>query len=341
MSARIRVGQIGVGHFGGYRRQKMRETGLFELAAAYDLNPGALEQARKQDGAQPVGSYAELLAFPGLEGIVISTGAKFHAEHLIAALRAGKHVFVEKPLCSTLDEVRAIRAAAAASGRVVAVGHTDHTRDAETQAIKKLIESGRLGTIATFEKTTAHSGGLVMQPGDWRADPDKNPGGMLFQCGVHGVHELRYLFGPVTHVSAMMRYDANPATGTADVAICHLRFASGLIGTLNAYHVTPYRHTFSVFGTQGNVYRDARSFDEGTRLWLQETKLDHAKELQVPVPLEGTDDECGNLKSWAHAIRENGTPYPSLEDGIEALAVVFAAEVAAKEGRTVAVADFT
>ena len=328
----MRVVQVGVGGFGKYRRDRMRETGLFELVAAYALNPAALAAAQQEDGAKPVGSFAELLDQPGIEALIISTGAKFHAEQALAALERGLHVFVEKPLCATPAEVQALLAAQKKTGLVVGVGHSDHRHDAVSLTIQRLIADGTLGTIATFEKTTAHNGGLLIKPGDWRGDPEKNPGGMLFQCGVHALHELMFYFGPITDVFAQMRYDVH-TTLTADVACCVLRFASGLIGTLNAYHVTPYRHTFHLFGTKANLYRDDRFFDEGVKLALQVTHLDGKKEPHQPVTVTGTSDPCGNLRSFYDAVRHGGTPYPSLLDGARTVQVVFAAEESAKTGR--------
>lgn len=329
----MKVVMIGVGGFGGHRRMTMRETGLFEILAAYDLNPQKLREAQEQDGARPVGSYEELLNVSGAEAVVISTGGKFHAQQIIAAARKGLHVYVEKPLCSTPQEVRDILAVQKETGRVIGVGHGDHSTEAASVAIKEMIDSGRLGKIATFEKTTAHSGGLEIKPGDWRGDPEKNPGGMLFQCGVHGLHELMFFFGPIQQVSAMMRYDVH-TTQTADVAICHLRFASGLIGTLNAYHVTPYRHTLSIFGTKAALYRDDRYFTEGTKLLLQERKANQY-EPQTPVEIPAGGDHNGNLRSFYKAVREGSTCYPSVIDGARAVAVVFAAEQSAKTGRAV------
>jgi len=131
-----------------------------------------------------------------------------------------------------------------------------------------------------------------------------------------------------------MRHDLH-ATGTADVAICHLKFASGLIGTLNAYHVTPYRHAFNIFGTKANLYQEDLYFDEGTKLWKQATHFDYQKEPKEPVELTGDDDHCGNLRSYYDAIRCGAPMYPSLEDGARVVSVVFAAEEAAASGKTV------
>ena len=337
MMTKLTVAQIGVANFGARRRQLMRESGLFKLVAAYDLNAEALRQCHAEDGARPTGSYAELLATPGVEAVVISTGAKFHAEQIMQAAERGLHVFVEKPLCSTPEEVTALLAVQRKTGVVIGLGHNDHSHDAISIRIKQMIDSGELGTIATFEKTTAHNGGLQIKPGDWRGDPTRNPGGMLFQCGVHAVHELMFYFGPIIEVSAMMRYDVH-TTQTADVALCHLKFASGLIGTLNAYHVTPYRHTFNILGTKANLYRDERYFDEGTTLQIQHTGVPGVKEPKEPVAVDKTlTDDCGGMRSFYAAVRNGGTCYPSLIDGARAVAVVFAAEESARSGRPVAV----
>lgn len=335
MGKKMRVAQIGVANFGARRRHIMRKSGLFELVAAYDLNQEALKACQQEDGATPVASYQALLDTPDIEAVIISTGAKFHAEQMTMAMERGLHVFVEKPVCATPEELQQLLRLQQKTGVIVGVGHTDHTHDAVSLRIKSMLDSEELGKIATFEKTTAHSGGLGIQPGDWRGDPAKNPGGMLFQCGVHGLHELMHYFGPISSVYCTMRHDVH-TTGTADVALCHLHFESGLIGNLNCYHVTPYRHTLSIFGTKATLYRDDRYFDEGTKLLLQCTGHSGSKEEKQPVAIDSAlSDECSGMRSFYNAVREGSVCYPSLLDGLRAVAVVFAAEESFKTGRLV------
>jgi predicted dehydrogenase len=328
---KLKIGQVGVQGFGAHRRWTLRETGLFDLAAMYDYAPENLAKAAQEEGAAPCGSYEELLDFPGLEGIVISTGAKFHAEQALAAAEHGLHVFVEKPLCATPEEMHALLECEKRTGVIFGVGHTDHSAQGLALTLKRLIDSGELGTIAVFETTTAHNGGMQMKPGEWRADPAKNPGGMLFQCGVHSLHELMFLFGAIREVSCFMRYDVH-TTATADVAICLLRFSSGLVGTLNAYHVTPYRHTLNILGTKANVYQRNQFFEEGVHLNMQVTHLDGKYEPLVPVALDAGGERHGEVRSWYNGIRTGAKVYPGLLDGARAVAVVFAAEASAKQG---------
>jgi predicted dehydrogenase len=176
----------------------------------------------------------------------------------------------------------------------------------------------------------------LIKPSDWRGDPKKNPGGMLFQCGVHAFHELMFYFGAIRRVSCLMRYDVH-TTQTADVAQCLIEMESGLVGTLNAYHVTPYRHTLNLFGTRANLYVNDRFFDEGTTILMQTDHLDSRKQPMVPVKIAAKDDPAANLRSFCHAVRSGGTPYPSLRDGAQAVLAVFAAEESARSGRPVAV----
>lgn len=332
----LRVGMIGLGGHGRTRRNIMRQSGLFQLVVGYDLSEEAMAEAAEQDGATPVSNYEALLDAPDLDVIVISTGAKFHAEQVLAALERGRHVFVEKPLCSTADEMNALVKMQHKTGLVVGMGHNDHRNDPVSRTLTRLMESEQFGALATFEATTCHSGGLLLRPGDWRGDPEKNPGGMLFQCGVHMLHELMHYFGPVDAVQCMMRYDVH-TTATADVAQCILHFRSGLIGTLSAYHVSPYRHTLNIFGTGMNIYSNDRAFDEGVSILKQVEHLDYQKQPLVPVAIEGDRDPCSGMRSFHEAVVSGGEPYPSLLDGARAVAVVFAAEQAARTGHTVEV----
>lgn len=338
---KIKVGQIGVGNFGAYRRGRMRETGLFDLVAAFDLNRQALVAAHEEDGAAICSSYEELLETPGLEGVVIATGAKYHAAQMLQAMDQGLPVFVEKPLCSTPEDMRILLSARRRSRVPVAVGHTDHANESYSRHVRALIEGGEVGDLVSIEATTCHSGGMVIKEGDWRGDPEKNPGGMLFQCGVHKLHEMMFYCGPVARVSAMMRYDANPRTKTADVAVCNLQFESGVLGSLNAYHITPYRHYTNIYGTKANLYLETHH-QAGPQLLMQQVApgWNGAMEPVIPVEVAGGGDSCGNLRSWYEAIRSMGTPQateptPSLLDGARAVAVVFAAEEAAKSGCTI------
>lgn len=332
----LRVVQVGVANFGRHRRETLRQSGKFEMLAVHDWNAEAAEAAAVEENCRAVDSYEALLETPGAEAVIISTGATFHAAQVEQAARKGLHVFVEKPVCSAPEEVQHLLDVEQATGVVIAVGHAAHNQMAGSLRVREMIDAGELGTIASFHKVTAHSGGFHIKPGDWRGDPAKNPGGMLFQCGVHGLHELMFLFGPIVEVYATMRHDVH-STKTADVAVCTLRFASGLVGMLSAYHVTPYKHSLDIYGTKANLYRNERFFDEGSSMLLQRMRLDGQKEELEPVEVlsDEVGEMYGNLDNFYYSIREGRPVYPSLRDGLLAVQVVFAAEESFRRNRPV------
>jgi predicted dehydrogenase len=322
---RIRIGQVGVANFGAYRRQAINDSGRFHLAALCDLNGAALSSAAAQEQATPYSKFHQMLRHPELQGIVICTSADSHADLALAAMRAGKHVFIEKPLCCSVQEVLALRQAAAQTGRIVGVGHDHCPSNPIYLTARAFIDEGRLGTVVAFEENSSHSGGLEIQPGDWRGLADRNPGGMLFQCGVHALHGLAYLFGSPCAIQASMRYDANPNTQTADAATVLLRYPGGLIGTLCCYHVTGYMHELRIFGTKGNLYFDTH-LKQG---WFQPRRRNEVEDRQpLSMPVESPTHRFANLLSWADGIQKGTRVYPGLEDGIVAVLPVFAAEKA-------------
>ena len=338
---KLKVGMVGAGGFGAHRRMCMRDTGLFELASTYDRNPDAMEAALREDGAAISASFEAMLATPGIEAVIVSSGARFHAGQAIAAMERGLHVFIEKPLASSMEDVRAILAMQQQTGLVVACGHHDHSADAYSRTVKQKIQAGELGKIVAFEATSAHTGGFHIHPGDWRGSREHNPGGMLFQCGVHKLHELAYYFGPVRRIRAVMRYDLH-TTETADVAFCQVEFMNGLVGSLNTYHITPSLQSTVIIGTKAAIFKDDRPWPGEHGQWIQRVPcaLDGSIEARVPLDLDGETDPYGNLRSFHRAVVQGGVPYPSAVDGARALAPVFAAEESTRTGNWVDVEAF-
>lgn len=314
----------------------MRASGMFDLVACCDRDEAKLREVCELEEAGAAPSYEAMLDTPGLEAVVISTGVDSHAPFALEAMRRGLHVFVEKPLCSSVEEARELLQVAGETGCIFGSGHNNISRYAVAALVREWMESGKLGTVAAFEQNSSHSGGLEIRPGDWRGIREKNPGGMLMQCGVHALHMLQELFGPVESLSAMMRDDVNPATETADVANVLVRMKGGILGTLNCYHVTAYVHEFRIFGTRGNLYVDTQD----RRVWFQPRLRNQLEErVEIPVPESRPEDLFANLTSWAGAIRGAGKPDPDLEAAVRAVVPVFAAQVAATESREVKIEE--
>jgi predicted dehydrogenase len=328
---KIRVGMIGVGGFGVIRRAMLKETGMYKLVVGYDIDYKAIREAVKEDGCEAASSLQELVSRDDIEAVIISTGAKFHAEHCLAAANAGKHIFVEKPLCSTLDESRQILSLCRKKKLKIGMGH-EARYERGIMTCKKYIENERLGKIVAIEINTSHSGALATPRNNWRFDPEKNPGGMLFQCGIHYIDTMHYLFGPIIEVASFMRADICPDTKTDDASVTILKFKNGLIGSLNAHHTTAYNHYIYFYGTKGNLYYH----ESPERVYFQKCLLGKT-EKRIRLKLDKSFRKSLALVSFANALRRKTDPVPSGLDGAKALAVVAAAKESSDTGKIVVV----
>jgi predicted dehydrogenase len=193
-------------------------------------------------------SYQDILADPEIDAVVLATPHSAHADQVIAAARAGKHVHVEKPL--TLDRPSAEAAAAAArkAGIVLAVGFNRRFHPSVAEVRKRLTD-GRLGQVIAMVGEHTTSTGQFIPDDNWRAQPDEAPGGALTAVGVHSIDHMIEFAGPVRDVLATTgRYVSGPSDDTTSIM---LRFASGATGMLFCSVATATTFSFTVFGSKG------------------------------------------------------------------------------------------
>lgn len=176
-----RLGFAGVGWIGRNRLKAIAASEIAEIAAIADTAPAALVEAGGHaPAAKIVRDFDDLLALD-LDGIVIATPSALHATQAIAALRAGKAVFCQKPLGRDADETRAVLAAAHDADRLLGVD-LSYRFTAGMQAIKRLIDQGELGSIYAAE-LVFHNAYGPDKP--WFYDPKLAGGGCLLDLGIH------------------------------------------------------------------------------------------------------------------------------------------------------------
>ncbi len=147
---RVKVGVIGLGRFGEMHCDALASLPEVELAALCTRTESRLRELAIRYGvARTFTNYAEMLASPSLDAVSVVTMWDQHAAPAVAALRAGKHVFIEKPMASTVAECEEIIEAARVSGRFCMVGHICRFNPRYATA-KREIESGTLGTIVSI-----------------------------------------------------------------------------------------------------------------------------------------------------------------------------------------------
>ncbi|MFD0695203.1 Gfo/Idh/MocA family protein [Paenibacillus sp. GCM10027628] len=270
---KTKIGIIGLGsisdlHLQGY--QKVEEAELFAIC---DMNRTRAEDKAKQYGIPHVYTdYRELLANPELEAVSICTWNNTHAEISIAALRAGKHVLVEKPLCRTVEEALHIQDVVRETGKTLQVGFV-RRYDANAQLVKRFINNGELGDVYYAKASCIRRLG---NPGGWFADPERSGGGPLIDIGVHVIDLCWYMMGrpkPVSvsgntykklgnraHIRNLSFYkaaDYDPTVnGVEDMANALIRFENGaslLVDVSFTLHAKKDEISVRLFGDKGGV----------------------------------------------------------------------------------------
>lgn len=242
------------------------------LLADRDL-PKATAAAASLGIARASGDWREAIDDAGIDLVAIATPNRLHAPIAIAALEAGKAVYCEKPLATTIAESEAMTAAAAASGLPTAVGFT-YLYNPMIVLARELIAGGEIGEVTAFRGIHAEDFmASADAPFNWRCEPDQ-AGGALADIGSHIIAMARHLVGDIAVVSGRLhtayptRRDAqgtDRAVAVDDQMDAVIEFASGATGTLAASWIASGHKmglAFEVSGTRGSIAFTQERFNE-------------------------------------------------------------------------------
>lgn len=216
-------------------------------------------------------SYEELLADKGVDAVVLVTPHSMHAEQVVAAAAAGKHVFCEKPFALTrADAERAVKATQKA-GVVLGLGYNRRLHPEMTK-LRDRIKSGGLGEILHVEATMTFPNALYLKPGAWRASKDETPCGGLTPMGVHAIDGMIDLCGDIDEVYCqsfrrVVEIDADDTTSIL------FRMKAGMSGYLGTMTATGGGFSFQVFGSKGFVRLEGMTHVAGAPSEERRTRL--------------------------------------------------------------------
>lgn len=256
MSEKIRFGVIGCGAIGPTHCGAILQIEGAELVAVSDIVAEKTQKAAKKfDVSRVYQSDVELLADPDIDAVCVCTPSGMHADGAVAAMRAGKHVVIEKPMDVSLEACDRLIAAEDETGKKLAI-ISQHRFDAATVLVKQAIDSGKLGRIVLADATVKwwRTQGYY-DSGDWRGTWAMDGGGALMNQGVHTVDLLQWLTGGVATLYAQTRTAAHERIEVEDTAVAALTFNNGAIGTLTATTAAwdgfPVR--IDIYGTEGTA----------------------------------------------------------------------------------------
>jgi len=261
----VRAGLIGCGAISGEYLKRAALFPILRIVACADLNPQAAKAKAWEYGIPRVRSVEELLADPEIELILNLTIPNAHAPISLAALSAGKHVYVEKPLAISRAEGVAVMAKAKEAGKLVGCA-PDTFMGSGLQTARRAIDAGRIGRPVAF---TA----FMMCPGheSWHPSPEfyyQPGGGPMFDMGPYYLTALLNLFGSVRRLCGMAstaiptrtitsapKFGKSIEVQTPDHVTGLMEFENGAVGTIVQSFATHHAPsgTISVFGTEGTL----------------------------------------------------------------------------------------
>ncbi len=286
----INAAIIGLGWWGRHIVRSLAGSDSIRLTRAVDAEPQAAAAFAAEHALPLHQDMADILADESVEAIVLATPQALHEAQVIAAA-AGKHVFCEKPLALSRAGAERAIAACSAAGVILGIGHERRFEPALAE-IKRLADSGALGTLMHVEANYCHDRLTGLDPSNWRAasGAGQPPAGMT-GTGVHMTDAFIHMFGEIESVYALTARRSLGWEG-GDVVSVLLRFRGGLTGYLNAVMATP---------------RYTRLLVQGSERWAEarhETHPDTAGPVSLTI-CRGEEAPETRAFEWVDTVRIN------------------------------------
>ncbi len=255
-------------------------------------------------------SYEELLRNPAVSVVAIHTPNALHAEQAIAAARAGKHVFCDKPMAIRAADAERMIAACEAAG--VSLGVNFHNRYMPCFVdCKRIVDSGEIGEVRLVQieaSPGARPGGRL---GTWRLEPEVAGLGTTMSIGVHIFDILRYLLSSeVETVSAM--FDT-PRNVMEEVNLATLKFGNGAMAQVSVHENAPYPHNdLVIYGSKGRI--TGRGVTRSRASGEVEVCTGESQTRRTRYPVINAHAAC--VEAFSRALLERRAPVPSRLDGL-------------------------
>jgi UDP-N-acetyl-2-amino-2-deoxyglucuronate dehydrogenase len=343
----LRVALVGAGGMARQYRQVYSRLPGVEFSLAVDPDDEVTEACRAL-GARHVSRRFEDALADGIDVVDISTPNHLHEAHAVAALKAGKHVLLQKPMANTLDAAdRILKAAASAKGRL-GMYMSSYTQPLIWE-IKSLIEEGYVGKIQSLRARDAHRGGLKVptDAANWRGNRNRTGGGSFIQLSIHAINLFQWWLGSA--VCDVFAYSANqccPNIGGDDVTTALARFENGSFAMFDSGWASE-GCSREIYGTEGTI----RMLDDAAEVQITLSRPYQSRWIHYDTPGEPASvripsfelDDAGNPfnqhRMFIEAIRGNRTLHMDGKAGRRDLAVVMAAYRSAAIGMPVDLVD--
>lgn len=298
------------------------------LVACVSRDQGRADAFAEKHGGRGLTSYEEMLADPQVDVVYIGTPNAQHPEQAVAAARAGKHVFCDKPLAMSVEASQEVIDAAAQAGVRLGVNFQTRHHEAILRA-REALQAGAIGKVLIVQIEVSPG---ILPLGSWRADRTLAGLGAINNIGVHAYDLLRHMLDTeITEVVALTDVDASTELETTAVAL--LRLADGTLAYVNANQTVPnFQADLAIYGTEGRIV--GRGV---TRPFIADGELRILSGgEETTTPSSTTDAFARAVAAFQHAVVSDEQPNPSGIDGLRSVQVADALALSARERRVVA-----
>jgi predicted dehydrogenase len=327
---RLKVGVIGLG-VGGQHVAGFAADEHCEVVAVCDLDTRRLEEAmRERPSLAATTDVDEILRDPDLDVVSIASYDDAHFAQTLSALEQGKHVFVEKPLCRTAEEVDAISRALEERPQLVLTSNLVLRAAPLYRFARDQARRSAFGTLYAFDGDYLY-GRLHKITEGWRGRIEAYS--VMLGGGVHLVDLMLWITGELpSRVDAVGNRVATAHTSFRydDFVAATFEFPSGLVGrvTANFGSVQPHQHVVRLFGTEATLIQD----DAGPRLYRSRDPQIPAERLDL-APLAASKAEL--IPEFVRCVVEGGADHQSIRHELNVVSACIAADRALSEGGTV------
>jgi len=297
---KVRIGIIGMGNMGRFHANDLLngEVPRGELAAVGSTSPHKLEEY-KEKGVQIFGSGEEMIASGVIDALLIATPHYQHTSLGVAALEAGLHIMVEKPISAHKADAERLIAAAAARPDQVFGAMFQLRVEPRYQKIRELVQGGELGDLVRvlWIMTDWFRSEAYFQSGGWRATWKGEGGGVLLNQCLHQLDAMQWITGMPSKVRSHVGIGRWHDIEVEDDVTCYMEFANGASGAfITSSGETPGSNRFEIAGTKGRLIleNDTLTFTRNavpSNEWCKTSKIGFQKpETTVEeIPIPGAD----------------------------------------------------
>ncbi|MCW6509259.1 Gfo/Idh/MocA family oxidoreductase [Hyphomicrobiales bacterium BP6-180914] len=330
LSDPVQVALIGMGWW-GQKILNVLQAAPADIRVVRVVEP-SLESVRsncEQKGIPVSADYADALADPAVEAVILATPHSFHEAQIEAAVAAGKHVFCEKPLALTKSGAEKAVALCHDAGLVLGMGH-ERRWEPPIAAMLAKADAGQLGRIQQIEANFSHDKFLSLDRDNWRLKADQAPAGGMTATGIHLLDLSVRLLGPAESVLCICQQLSSDLP-QGDTVAAFIKFRGGGTSYVSASLANPFMSRFTVYGSKGWIDIRDKAHVEAPDGWVVTSAMAGGRITTEEIPpAEPVKD---NLVAFARAVR-GGATYPitaaHLVDNIALLEAVFKSALSGK-----------